>query len=283
MRIVVEESLLAGVTVAGVGRGIVDGHDASTAEDTGLNDGAELIDGSADRGRLLLLLLLLLGVGGGIFGNLDSWHNSLLEGLLALALGDNGEDLLLDWKDLLGDLAHWLNDFADLLDDWLDDLVDDTVGLLLGAGGLDLTLRAGNVHLLDGDWGGARSELNGDWGQVWLDDHDLGGDDVLGDWNGQDFLGAGSDDSGGDWADLDGWAGWADSGLDLGGTLGGEGTGKGVTSRSISWAFNGDWAGDDGSLLVGGDWRDKTVAGDGSLSDRAGVSGSGEEEDGSLL
>lgn len=274
-------NLLGNRSVVGVGRGAFDWQDASATKDTGFDDGAELVDGGANWSRFLLLLFFLLGVGGGIFGDFDGWDDGFFEGLLAFALGDNGKNFFLDWQDLLGDLAHWLDDFANFLDDWLDDFVDDTVGFFFGAGGLDLTLWTWNVDLLDGNWGGSGSEFNGDWSQVWFDDNDLWGNNVFTNWDIDDFLGAGSDDGSGDWANLDSWASWADSGLDLGGTLGGEGTGKSVTSGGNWDTFNSDWGSNNGTLLVGGNWGGEAITRDGSLGNWAGVSGSGEKEDGS--
>ena len=77
-------------------------------------------------------------------------------------LGDDGEDLFLDWLDLLDDLSGWSDDFTDFLDDWLGDGVFQHMGLILGGGFLVGSLGA-IVHLLDVEVGRGRSEENVEW------------------------------------------------------------------------------------------------------------------------
>ena len=90
-----------------------------------------------------------------------------------LALGNDGEDLFLDWLDLLDDLSGWGDDFADLLDDGLGDGVLENVGLILRAGLLGGSLGA--IVLLEHiQVGGGRSEEDVEW--------DLAGTDFDGGW-----------------------------------------------------------------------------------------------------
>lgn len=238
--------------------GVVGGQDSGATDETSLHNGAGSGQGFSG-GRLGgLLLLVLLHLNSWLLWDLHLWHLSLFDGLLSLALAHHAQDFFLDGEDLLGDLSERLDDFSDFLDNWLDNFVNNSVRLLLRAGSLSLTAWTGNVNLLNIDWARARAKLNGDWGQVGLDDHHLWGDDVLADWHVDHFLGSGGDDGGGHWANLDGGSGLVAGDVGLGTTLGGDWWG------GVAWGWGGDhWTGDGGSVLA--DWGDEAVTLDGTL------------------
>jgi hypothetical protein len=188
------------------GRVVISGQNSGTSNKTGLHDGARAEHRASGSGFLALLLLLHL-LGGGLLWDLNLWHLNLLDGLSALALAYHTQDFLLHWQNLLSDLTEGLDNLAHLLDDWLDDLVDDTVGLLLGSSGLGHTALTRNVHLLNADWARARSELNNDGSQVGLDDDDLGSDYIFANGHFDHFLGTRGDHGSSDGPNLD-WGSW---------------------------------------------------------------------------
>lgn len=250
---------------------VFSGQDSGTSNETSLHNGTGTGQGGG-WGGLGLLLLLLLHLCGGLLWDLHLWHLNLLNGLLSLALGHHAQDLFLDWEDLLSDLSEWLDDFSDFLDNWLDNFVNNSIRLFLRAGSLSLTAWTGNVNLLNIDWARARAKLNGDWGKIGLDDHNLWGDNVLADWNVDHFLGSGGDDGGGDWADLGGWSGLVVGQNQLGTSLGGDWWGN------VGWG--GGWNGTSYGRSVLRDGRGKAITLDGTLKTLKGTGNANKQENG---